>query len=183
MDRPAARSGPDLASVHDSAHKINGFARAALNSCMDVVSWLAPDETVTCTVGEAATECAGLLATASVLPRLRLAQPGDAIKRPVRRSAIRHMLTGGLLWLTDEFPPPGSCAAGRRASGGVRIMARLQPTQGTRVSRQRRATVASSGPYLLAMAWPTASRWSARRAGHRHLLPGWPAAAQSSPEN
>ena len=46
MDRRLRAAEPDLAEVHDSAHKINGFARAALNSCLDVVTWLAPDEDV-----------------------------------------------------------------------------------------------------------------------------------------
>src|SRR5512141_2835863 len=47
MDRRLRAPEPDLASVHDSAHKINGFARAALDSCLDVVTWLAPDQSVT----------------------------------------------------------------------------------------------------------------------------------------
>src|SRR5436190_15708158 len=44
MDRRLKAPQPDLAEVHQSAHKINGFARAALDSCLDVVSWLAPEE-------------------------------------------------------------------------------------------------------------------------------------------
>ena len=131
MDRRLRAPTPDLASVHDSAHKINGFARAALNSCLDVVSWLAPDETTVCTVGEAAGECSGLLATSLGFRGFALRNQVTAISGQVQRSAIRHLLTGGLLWLTDEFPPPGELllqAVGQ--SGGARIMLRLQPSQG-----------------------------------------------------
>jgi hypothetical protein len=63
MERRLRAPTPDLASVQDSAGKINGFAKAALASCLDVVGWLAPDDTTTTTVDELVRECAGLLAT------------------------------------------------------------------------------------------------------------------------
>src|SRR3954463_12954570 len=52
MDRRLRAPEPDLAEVHASARKINGFARDALNSCLDVVSWLAPQEEMLTTAGE-----------------------------------------------------------------------------------------------------------------------------------
>ena len=42
MERRLKAPRPDLADVHESAQKINGFAKAALNSCLDVITWLAP---------------------------------------------------------------------------------------------------------------------------------------------
>src|SRR6185369_11165765 len=44
MDRRLRATEPNLAEVHDSAQKINTYARAALASCLDVVTWLASDE-------------------------------------------------------------------------------------------------------------------------------------------
>ena len=55
MDRRLRAPQPDLSTVHESAHKINGFARAALASCLDVVSWLAPEEGAASTVQEGTT--------------------------------------------------------------------------------------------------------------------------------
>jgi len=63
MDRRLRAPEPDLADVHESAHKINGFARAALDSCLDVVTWLAPDEAAQTSVADGVRECLGLLAT------------------------------------------------------------------------------------------------------------------------
>ena len=63
MERRLRAPAPDLAHVQDSATKINGFAKAALASCLDVVGWLTPDEAVTTGVDEGARECAALLAT------------------------------------------------------------------------------------------------------------------------
>src|SRR6188472_1621956 len=59
MDRRLRAPEPNLAEVHESAHKINGLARAALNSCLDVVTWLAPEDEVLTTAGEGVRECLG----------------------------------------------------------------------------------------------------------------------------
>src|SRR6187549_3297312 len=56
MDRRLKAPNPDLADVHESAHKINGFARAALDSCLNVVTWLAPEEGATSQVDDGVRE-------------------------------------------------------------------------------------------------------------------------------
>src|SRR3954453_9318442 len=53
MDRRLRAATPDVASLQDSAGKINGFAKAALASCIDVVGWLAPDSSVPAAVDQA----------------------------------------------------------------------------------------------------------------------------------
>jgi hypothetical protein len=63
MDRRLRAPEPNLGDIHNSANKINSFAKAALGSCIDVVSWLAPEEGVTTTVAEGVRECLSLLAT------------------------------------------------------------------------------------------------------------------------
>ena len=133
MDRRLRAPAPDLGSVHDSAHKINGFARAALDSCLDVVGWLAPDEAVTCTVQDAATECAGLLATSLGFRGFALRNQVAPLPGTVKRSAIRYALAGSLICLTDALSPPAELLLDAQAeSGGARINLRLQPTEGER---------------------------------------------------
>ncbi len=63
MDRRLKAPEPNLGEVHDSAQKINGFAKAALNSSLDVVTWLAPDEEVLTTAEAGVRECLSLVAT------------------------------------------------------------------------------------------------------------------------
>jgi hypothetical protein len=106
MDRRLRAAAPDLAEVHDSAHKINGFARAALNSCLDVVSWLAPDEDVTIPATEGVRECLGLLATSLTFRGYTLRNEAGAVAADVKRSAIRNVLTASLIHATDENPAP-----------------------------------------------------------------------------
>jgi hypothetical protein len=106
MDRRLKAPAPDLAHVQDSAGKINGFAKAALASCVDVVSWLAPDDSVGITVPEAARECATLLATSLSFRGYALRNEVGDLPGSVRRPAIRHLLAGALLHCTDHLPAP-----------------------------------------------------------------------------
>lgn len=106
MDRRLRSPEPDLAEVHESAHKINGFARAALNSCLDVVTWLAPDEDVAIAADTGVRECLGLLATSLTFRGYTLRNQASDIQGEVRRSAIRNVLTASLINITDENPAP-----------------------------------------------------------------------------
>jgi hypothetical protein len=106
MDRRLRAPGPDLSDVHESAHKISGFARAALNSCLDVVSWLAPDEDVSTTAAEGVRECLGLLATSLTFRGYTLRNEVGAMPGDVRRTAIRNVLTASLIHATDQNPAP-----------------------------------------------------------------------------
>src|SRR3954469_18253728 len=53
MERRLRAPTPDLAHVHESAVKINTFAKAAVAACIDVIGWLGPDEGATTTVEDA----------------------------------------------------------------------------------------------------------------------------------
>ncbi len=131
MDRRLRAPEPDLAEVHEGAHKINGFARAALNSCLDVVTWLAPDEDVNTTAAEGIRECLGLLATSRTFRGYALRNEASAVAVEVRRSAIRNVLTASLINLTDQNAAPAEIvlAAQPRADALV-LSLTLRPTDG-----------------------------------------------------
>lgn len=131
MDRRLRAAEPDLAEVHDSAHKINGFARAALASCLDVVTWLAPEEDALTTAADGVRECFGLLATSLTFRGYALRNEVPAVPGQVRRSAIRNVLTAALLHATDENPPPADLvlSAEPDTSALVLVLTR-KPTEG-----------------------------------------------------
>ena len=106
LERRLRAPQPDLAHVQDSATKINGFARAALNSSLEVVGWLAPDETVPISVDEGVRECASLLATSLSFRGYSLRNEVAAMSGQVRRSTLRSLLTGALIHGTDHLQPP-----------------------------------------------------------------------------
>jgi hypothetical protein len=133
MDRRLRAAEPDLAEVHDSAHKINGFARAALASCLDVVTWLAPEEEALTTAADGVRECFGLLATSLTFRGYALRNEVSAVPGQVRRSAMRNVLTAALLHATDENSPPAELVLSAEPDAGALVLVlTLRPTDGER---------------------------------------------------
>src|SRR5215208_4792170 len=115
MERRLRAPDPDLGDVHESAQKINGFARAALDSCLDVVSWLAPEEGAVSTVDDGVRECLGLLATSLTFRGYSVRNQVGSVPGEIGRSAIRNVLTAAIIHLTDETPPAAEMALSAEA--------------------------------------------------------------------
>ncbi|NML47659.1 hypothetical protein HHL11_28175 [Ramlibacter sp. G-1-2-2] len=131
MDRRLRAAQPDLGHVQESAAKINSFARAALASCIDVVGWLAPDDTASVAVDECARECASLLATSLSFRGFALRNEVGAVARKVRRSSLRVLLTGSLVHASDHLKPPMQMVlAGQEEDGGVLLKVSTRPSEG-----------------------------------------------------
>ncbi len=131
MDRRLRMAQPDLAEVHDSAHKINGFARAALASCLDVVTWLAPEEQALTTAADGVRECMGLLATSLTFRGYALRNEVTAVPGEVRRAAMRNVLTAALIHASDENQAPADLVLGAEPQpSGLSLVLTLRPTDG-----------------------------------------------------
>jgi hypothetical protein len=131
MERRLRQPEPDLANVQDSAGKINGFAKAALSSCLDVVSWLAPDDNATTSVQDAVRECTGLLATALSFRGYALRNEVGPLPGAIRRSGIRNLLSGTLIHCTDDRPAPADLVlAGSAVDGTAVLTVSVRPTTG-----------------------------------------------------
>ena len=131
MERRLRAPQPDIADVHQSAHKINGFARAALNSCLDVVTWLAPEEEMLTTASEGVRECLGLLATSLTFRGYALRNEVAPVPGEVRRSAVRNVLTAAMIHATDENPPPADLVlSAEPTAAALLVTLTLRPTQG-----------------------------------------------------
>lgn len=107
MDRRLRAAEPDLAQVQAGAHKIHGFARAALHSCLDVVAWLAPEEPAATGVEQGVGECVSLLATSLAFAGYALRTDLQPCDGQVDQCAVRHVLTAALVHCTDTCPAPG----------------------------------------------------------------------------
>ncbi|HYE40457.1 MAG TPA: hypothetical protein VEB23_11020 [Ramlibacter sp.] len=131
MDRRLRAPVPDLGHVQDSAGKINGFAKAALNSCIDVVSWLAPDDAVVVTVDDAVRECTALLATSLSFRGYALRNNVTPLAGHVQRSGIRSVLSAVLIHCTDHVPAPADLEITAMAeAAGARLEVTTRATQG-----------------------------------------------------
>ena len=132
MDRRLRAPTPDLASVHDCAQKINGFARAALDSCLDVVTWLAPDQGAATPVAAGVRECVGLLATSLGFRGYAMRNEVAPLQGEVSRASLRNVLTSALIYLTDQSPPPADLVLTAVAeAAGLRLALTLRPTDGS----------------------------------------------------
>lgn len=131
MDRRLRASVPDLLHVQDSANKINGFAKAALNSCVDVIGWLAPDDAATITVHEAVREGAALLATSLSFRGYALRNEVPELAGAVRRCGIRTVLAGVLLHCSDHLPAPADLVLTASAEDeGARLAVEVRGNDG-----------------------------------------------------
>jgi hypothetical protein len=131
MERRLRAPAPDLAHVHESASKINGFAKAALASCIDVVGWLAPDPSAATTVEDAVRECTGLLATSLSFRGYALRNEVTALPGKLRHSSARTLFTGALLYATDQYSAPADLVLSALAEDtGACITIEVQPQPG-----------------------------------------------------
>jgi len=122
MDRRLRAPAPDLAHVQDSANKINGFAKAALGSCVDVVGWLSPDDAATVSVPEAVRECAALLATSLSFRGYALRNEVPDLPGTVRRTGLRTLLAAALLHCTDHLLAPADLVLTATAEAGGALL-------------------------------------------------------------
>jgi hypothetical protein len=131
MDRRLRAPEPKLGDVHNSANKINGFAKAALASCNNVVSWLAPEEGVTTTVAEGVRECLSLLATSLTFRGYAVRNEVAALPGEIGRSAMRNVLTAAIIHLTDESPPAAELLlSAEDGQNELKMTLTLRPTDG-----------------------------------------------------
>jgi len=97
---------PDLPSVREEAAKINEFAKAALEECIDMGTWLAPEPGVLTDVESGVKECVGLLATMLHFCGFRVVNEIDDMPVQVLRDALRMVLSAALMALTDSLDEP-----------------------------------------------------------------------------
>jgi hypothetical protein len=131
MDRRLRAPEPNLADVHDGAQKINGYARAALASCIDIVTWLAPEEDARTTAEEGVRECLALVATSFTFRGFALRNEVGGVTGEVARAAFRNVVIGALVYLSDEQAPPAEIVLSARAApDGLEMTLAAKPAAG-----------------------------------------------------
>lgn len=131
MERRLASPQPDLRQLQESMGKIHGLARAAVDSCLDVVTWLAPVADATVPLDAGVQECTGLLRSSFSFRGFPLAEALGGVEQPVARSAMRHMLPAVLLALTDRAPPPANVHVRTARTGqGAEVSVEVVPKSG-----------------------------------------------------
>ncbi len=131
MDRRLRSPEPNLNELRESAQKINGFARAAIESSLDVVTWLAPDEQKFVPAADGVRECFGLLATSLTFRGYSLRNEVTSLPAQVHRGALRVVLTGALVCMTDTNAGPADLVLSGKTEGDSLVLTLvLRPGEG-----------------------------------------------------
>jgi hypothetical protein len=129
MHHKLSAAQPDLPSVREEAEKINEFAKAALEECMDMGTWLAPEPGVLTEVGAGVRECVGLMATMLHFCGFRLVNEVEELPAQVLRDALRMVLNAALFALTDNMDEPATVTIHAQASPSeVTVTLQAHPT-------------------------------------------------------
>jgi hypothetical protein len=143
MERRLQAPAPDIARVHQSMAKINGFSRAAVQSCLDVVSWLAPEAGTVVALSAGVQECVALLRSSFNFRGFVLKDEVGDSPAAVSRAGLRNVLPATLLALTDRAESPAELVlSAQLAAEQVTLSAALRPTEGA-------AGFAGDAPYRL----------------------------------
>ncbi len=133
LDRRLAAPAPDLEQVRDGVQRLVLYARKAVHSGLDLVTWLAPDASARRPLGETVQEALGLMATPLGFEGFQLeselAAPEATAMVP---AATLRLLLPACLWsLTDQAKAPGRLrVAARRTGERVLLQLSLRPLAG-----------------------------------------------------
>lgn len=131
MDRRLRAPEPDLAQVHESMARIHGFSKAAVQSCLDVITWLAPEPAAAVALDQGAHECLGLLRSNFSFRGFALVDDIGAVPMKVSRAAMRNVLPACLLALTDMQAGPAEMLVTAEAGDEeATLLVQVRPTQG-----------------------------------------------------
>jgi len=118
MERRLRMPDPDLGQVHESMTKINGFSRAAVQSCLDVVTWLAPEEGVRIALDAGTQESVAMLRSNLNFRGFTLKDEVGAASIEVSRTSLRNVLPAVLVALTDHASSPADVVLSASAVAG-----------------------------------------------------------------
>ena len=132
LDRKLAAGAPDLGAIREGLGKINNLARSAVNSCLDVVTWLAPDATAAITLSAGVAECLEMLRGNFSFRGFTIHNEiGDA-PMPVSQPALREVFTAALIAVTDGATGPVDLVLRARLSDDqVVVSVQTRPGQGS----------------------------------------------------
>lgn len=131
MERRLKLPEPPWPQIQDSMEKIHDLSRAAVDSCLDVVTWLAPVPDARVALDEGVQEVTALLKSNFSFRGFPLVESLGGVSEEVSRSAIRHVLPAIMLALTDRAPPPAELRiATSRDDGRCAITLALEPGTG-----------------------------------------------------
>jgi hypothetical protein len=132
MERRLRSPLPDLGQMRESMIKINGYSRAAVQSCLDVVSWLAPEDGATVALDAGVDECLALLRSGFAFRGFTVKDEVGTVSLPLARAGLRNVLPACLLALTDRAVSPADLVLTAQPGAGQAVLTvEVRPGQGS----------------------------------------------------
>ena len=131
LERRLSDPVPDLSQVQDTAARLTGYSRTAVQSCLDLLEWIAPGSgrsvSLQATVRSTIELLRGSLSLRGFTLREQLRGPDPL----VRHAGLRWVLPACVLWLTDSAGSPAQVTLRTQDEGQVlHLMLDLQPGAG-----------------------------------------------------
>lgn len=131
LERRLATEQPDLLQVRDGVHRLLASSKAAAQTCLDMVSWFAPQAGQAAPLHEVVAATLALLRSSLAFRGFTLRDELAGLDTPVDPASLRYALPACLLWLTDSAGPPAQVTLSARAEDAqVRLQLELTPTDG-----------------------------------------------------
>ena len=131
LERRLREPAATPAQVHEVAARLAGLSRAAVQSCLELISWLAPEPTRLVPLNEAVHETLELLQGSFAFRGFTLRDQLVDPSLSVQHGRLRFVLPACLLRLTDSAGAPAEvtvCA--QSADERLRLVLRVQPAEG-----------------------------------------------------
>jgi hypothetical protein len=106
LERKLSAASPELGAVREGLGKINHLARSAVNSCLDVVTWLAPDPSAAIGLGAGVSECTAILGGNFRFRGFTISNEVGDTPLQVSQAALREVFTAALIAITDNAAGP-----------------------------------------------------------------------------
>lgn len=132
LSRRLRAATPDVAQVQDGVSRLTDLSRGAVQACLDVITWLAPDPQRRLRLDEAVHETVELLRSSFSFRGFLINDAVGDAPTPVLRASLRMVLPACLLLLSDDAGPPAeiTLSASASAGEGVRLHLSLEPVDG-----------------------------------------------------
>lgn len=119
----------EASRLAESIGKINGMSRTAMLCFTNQITWLVREERATATLAEGIDECLSLLHTDFELRGFSISSEVPPAGPRVSLNAIRHVLAGALIAISDAAPGPAKLTLTAEISDRqVTLSVLIQPT-------------------------------------------------------
>lgn len=135
LERRLAQPSPELGPLQEGVRRLTQASRTAVQACVDIIGWLAPETGEPLPLHEAVQETADLLRGPLGFRGFTLRPMLEGASDPVSRASLRQVLPACVLWLTDQAGPPAEVRVRVAAAPGpgprpLVLQLSLEPTEG-----------------------------------------------------